>query len=333
MTLLINPATVAVSATVLKKPGIKLEESNACLKVSGTFKDVEDVFQQLHQKNCTESEYGAPRQRSSGYEHASVSMTSSFSAPVEVDSVVMSYINKKCNAELNKIIQPEVRMEVEKQQVTFHPLSTDHRAFLAQMARERFITFYQKIATGLQSRSYRLDANQVKPLLDRFPELLLSTGQKQAGEITLTGRFVSLDRFEDFFKSLTKGSSSPGLKSSNMDMRATASSQASQNKTMDKEETCSICLEQMAKSKMKTLEKCKHSFCTDCLRRAFDIKPVCPVCGVIYGALEGTQPKLGKIKVTRDSAPLPGYESYGTITIHYIIPDGIQEASKVNCFT
>lgn len=332
MTLLINPATVAESQAVLKKPGIELKEKVSILEVSGPFADIENVFLRLPRKERKNGEYEAPGERSSEYEHASASMRSASSVriePVEVNSVIMSYINKKCSAELNNIIRPEIRMKVNKHQVTFHPWVTEHGTILAQLARERFITFYQKIATGLQSRSYPLDATLVQPLLAKFPDLLMSDEPRNKGETTLTGRFVSLDGFEHFLTNLSKRSS-PRQNNSNVDMSTTASSQVPQNKTVDKEETCSICLEQMLKSQMKTLEKCKHSFCKDCLKRAFEIKPVCPTCGIIYGALKGTQPKGGKMKVSYDSFPLPGYKNYRTIIIHYIIPDGVQEVSNTN---
>lgn len=330
MALIIDPETTVVSPTVLKNPGIRLKERGSLLKVSGTFKDIDDVFLQLLREEGKKSNHGAPKVKSSEYEHALASTKSASSArvePVEVDSVIMNYIQDKYSKELNKIIRPEVSMQVTKQQVTFHPRDTERGPALAQLTREHFISFYQKIATGLQSRSYVLDATQIKLLFAKFPELQISTGQ--TGDVTLTGRFFSLDRFEQFLKSPPKRSS-PGQINYNVDMSATASSQASPNKTTDKEETCSICFERMVESQMKTLEKCKHSFCKGCLQRAFEIKPVCPTCGIIYGALKGTQPKVGKMNVTYNRHPLPGYENYGTIIIHYSIPDGIQEVSQAN---
>lgn len=331
VTLLVDPETCGV---IPKKTGIKLQKSGSLLGISGTFKDIDDTFLELSSKERKKDQYGANKERSSVHEHTSGSMKSSSSVriePVEIDSVIMNYIEEKCSAELNKIRRPEVSMQINKKQVTFHPQDTEHGTVLAQLARERFVTFYQKIATGLQSRSYFLDATHLQPLLAKFPDLLSSTGQRKASEITLTGRFISLERFEQFLKSPPKRSS-PRQINSTVDMSATASSPVVQNETIDKEETCSICLEQMGKSQMKTLEKCKHSFCKDCIKRAFELKPVCPTCGVIYGALKGTQPKGGKMKVTYGEFPLPGYKNYGTIVIHYIIPDGIQEVSNANCY-
>lgn len=328
VTLLIDTETIVGSRTFLKKPGTKLNEQGSYLEVCGTFKDIHDVFLELPRKEGKKGEYGAPKERSSEYEHSSVSIKSASSArvePVKVDSIIMSYIEEKCCVELNKIGRPQISMQGNKQQVTFHPGDTKHGAVLAQLARERFITFYQKIATGLQTRPYALDAAQLQPLLAKFPELLI----RKTDEITLTGKCVSLDRFEQFLISPPKRSSSRQINYT-MDMSTAGSSKASQNETVDKEENCSICLEQMVKSQMKTLEKCRHSFCRDCLKRAFAIKPVCPTCGVLYGALKGTQPKDSKMKVTYDKFPLPGYENYETIIIHYIIPDGVQKVSNAN---
>ncbi|KAF4074335.1 hypothetical protein AMELA_G00238280 [Ameiurus melas] len=325
--LLVDPETVDPS-TVLKKTGVKIQQRDQRLEVDGTFEDIDHVFLEVSRKKRQIGQ----KQRISVYEHTSASMKSASSTlvePVEVDSVIMNYIQKKCSAELDKIKQPEVSMQVNMTQVTFHSRGTRQGTILAQLARERFVTFYQKIATELQSRSYNLDATQLQSLLAKFPELLLGNGKGKTDEITLTGRFVILERFEEFIKSPGKRSS-PRQINHTVDMSATASRQKLQDKSLDKEETCSICLEEMVKSKTKTLEKCKHSFCNDCLKRAFEIKPVCPTCGVIYGALKGTQPKGGNMKITYDKLSLPGYENYGTIIINYVIPDGVQRDEHPN---
>uniref|UniRef100_A0A3B4X8N6 E3 ubiquitin-protein ligase n=1 Tax=Seriola lalandi dorsalis TaxID=1841481 RepID=A0A3B4X8N6_SERLL len=61
------------------------------------------------------------------------------------------------------------------------------------------------------------------------------------------------------------------------------------------DEPCLICMEQIVTREKETL-RCKHSFCRDCLKRAFHYKPVCPTCGQLYGTLTGTQPEGGAIK-------------------------------------
>ncbi|XP_028398979.1 uncharacterized protein LOC114522487 [Dendronephthya gigantea] len=93
------------------------------------------------------------------------------------------------------------------------------------------------------------------------------------------------------------------------------------NKT-SKDNECPICLSDFIKKK--TLHKCGHSFCTECIDKAFDDKKRCPVCGEVYGLLTGNQPP-GKMFVSNTSMKLPGYESCGgTITITYKFENGVQ---------
>lgn len=314
----------------LKKTGLRIEQGGSFLEVSGSFKDIEDTFLKLREtsKGRQKGHNGAPKERSSVYEHSSAMKSASKAPvePVEVDSVILSYFKEKCPSELNKIRRPDVSIKVNKNQVTFCPKDPSHETISARLARERFVTSYQKIATELQTRSYYFGANQLQPLLAKFPELLYSTGPRK-DEITLTGRFSSIEKFEQFMTNSTKRSPSRQIDHT-VDMRAPASSRALHIKPSDKEEKCSICLEQMVMSQTKTLEKCKHSFCIECLQKAFEIKPVCPTCGVIYGALKGTQPEGGRMTVSYNKCSLPGYENYGTIIIHYIIPDGLQGVSN-----
>ncbi|XP_065510567.1 probable E3 ubiquitin-protein ligase DTX3 isoform X2 [Caloenas nicobarica] len=95
------------------------------------------------------------------------------------------------------------------------------------------------------------------------------------------------------------------------------------------ERQCPICLGEI--QKMKTLEKCRHSFCEDCITRALAVRTACPMCGRFYGTLVGNQPPNGRMLVTRDAGlPLPGYESFGTIIIQYVFPPGVQGAEHPN---
>ena len=43
---------------------------------------------------------------------------------------------------------------------------------------------------------------------------------------------------------------------------------------------CPICMDSVTKPSM--LPKCKHVFCIDCIKHAFEYDPVCPVCGESY---------------------------------------------------
>ncbi|XP_071082627.1 uncharacterized protein [Haliotis cracherodii] len=90
------------------------------------------------------------------------------------------------------------------------------------------------------------------------------------------------------------------------------------------DDTCSICMDTITVPK-KLL--CGHTFCADCIRQAFKVKPACPVCGKLYGVVKGNQPKGGKMTHTIRHDTLPGYEdARGVIAISYEFPGGIQQA-------
>ncbi|KAL5022517.1 hypothetical protein ScPMuIL_001672 [Solemya velum] len=95
-------------------------------------------------------------------------------------------------------------------------------------------------------------------------------------------------------------------------------------------ETCPICLEAMVSPK--TLSKCKHQFCEDCIEEQFRRgKPVCPCCGMVYGILKGDQPRGGKMTTEiQQGVRVPGFDSSGSIVINYDIPGGVQEAEHPN---
>ncbi|XP_034770133.2 probable E3 ubiquitin-protein ligase DTX3 [Acipenser ruthenus] len=90
----------------------------------------------------------------------------------------------------------------------------------------------------------------------------------------------------------------------------------------DQEDYCCICMDKIQWKK--TLDKCQHSFCRECIDSAFQVKSCCPVCMTFYGELTGSQPRNGQMTVTRQPVGLPGYEDHGTIIINYSFSDGIQ---------
>ncbi|XP_035672518.1 uncharacterized protein LOC118413318 isoform X1 [Branchiostoma floridae] len=93
-------------------------------------------------------------------------------------------------------------------------------------------------------------------------------------------------------------------------------------------ENCSICRSTFMNPK--TLPSCGHVFCTPCIDRAMQIKPVCPICGEVYGQTWGSQPEGTMEWKVDPHLPLPGYERQGTIVVMYDFPDGIQTSDHPN---
>ncbi|XP_036596253.1 E3 ubiquitin-protein ligase DTX3L-like [Trichosurus vulpecula] len=95
----------------------------------------------------------------------------------------------------------------------------------------------------------------------------------------------------------------------------------------EEEEECVICMESIQNKEV--LPKCKHEFCGPCIREAMKHKPVCPVCQTSYGIVKGNQPD-GTMTTSYRTSSLPGYNSCGTIVIHYDMRGGIQTDDHPN---
>nr|XP_056717393.1 E3 ubiquitin-protein ligase DTX3L [Euleptes europaea] len=98
-------------------------------------------------------------------------------------------------------------------------------------------------------------------------------------------------------------------------------------KAEPEEEKCSICMDKIDQKEV--LPKCKHAFCKGCIQEAMKYKPVCPVCNMAYGKIEGNQPP-GKMEISKMRSSLPGYEGSGTIVITYHIYNGVQKENHPN---
>lgn len=131
-------------------------------------------------------------------------------------------------------------------------------------------------------------------------------------------------------KELKKAQRGPGGRGGGAAGTAAASAASGGSRGEEEpERQCPICLGEI--QKMKTLEKCRHSFCEACITRALQVKTACPMCGRFYGRLVGNQPPNGRMLVSRDaSLLLPGYEKFGTIIIQYVFPPGVQGAEHPN---
>lgn len=257
--------------------------------------------------------------------------------PVEVSEAVMDYIEQKCPEKLQKIHrnsfsierQPDLRAVHRKPNgkvwVTFRPFHPTDKIH-CDLVRQRFITFYQRTASDLQTT--RVSLNTCEHLKGKFPHLLFKQSHNRC---EVTGPFAHIAKLKELLPLNTPSSSrTPVSKVPADTVQSSRTSGPPLTHCKDPEdESCLICMETILAEKKMTL-LCKHSFCRDCVKRAFEYKPVCPTCGELYGVLMGTQPEGGTMKVTKTSSPLPGYDQYGTIVIKYYIPNGIQMEQHPN---
>ncbi len=288
---------------------------------SGSFREAEDMYRSIIVQTTRNGSMDLRQEERPAQSNSLVV------EPVKVDGIVMDYIEEMKSRELDIIKKRNaVIMKRDDRYVTFRPMSPSGKSVHAQFAREQFITLYQKIATGLQTRTYDYSQGIIARCQAEFPELLIS--HKDERRLQLTGNFISLERFETLLNGSTRTYSHYQTPNKTK-VNDTPYKQTVKPKSIDqaKDEACPICLETLKISESTALPKCKHRFCKDCLERAFQVKPTCPICGEIYGNLTGTQPKGGSMTVSSDSSSLPGYEKYGTIIISYHIPSGRQGVS------
>ncbi|XP_046872566.1 E3 ubiquitin-protein ligase DTX3L isoform X2 [Hypomesus transpacificus] len=303
------------------KHKIKQITKTSRYQAEGSFEDIEDVFVKLS---------SLERHTTSGRQHQQqAQMSPDQVKPVDIQKTVMEYMQQKCSKELRKIEGNDVTITTSLGKtdktllVSFKPLGRSSSSQVcAHFARERFITLYQRIATDLRAVSHSLADHHLSYLQNNFPELWIVSS---SGKMTMTGPYAHISRLEDFLSN--RKSSTPGRNPTTQRRTAGASgvspvSHAQQQD--DLQETCAICMDTINERHRKTL-KCKHSFCTGCLKRAFEFKPVCPTCGALYGELKGTQPEGGSMSTSTRSSSLPGYEKWGTIVISYNIPSGTQK--------
>ncbi|KAJ8380447.1 hypothetical protein SKAU_G00012250 [Synaphobranchus kaupii] len=351
--------------------GYRLQKAKGtCYYFKGKFEEVEDVFWKLSVlKRSTDPKY----QTQDYQDHSSTQKIE----PVEVVGAVMDYISEKYSQELNRTVGTDVQLKLSTacDKVDFHSLHTrDGMTQRCLFARERFILFYQKIATDLKVRTFDVDptliVTQHKYLEREFPKLMINidSGRYASSRVSVTGSYRDTLRFEDFLKTGGMMSQIPTTQHRQPSQRtlngaaefSTAQNQqkeegmmsqipttqhrlpsqrtvdgaagfsTTQNRQKEEKDNCPICLEAIIESQKKTLSRCKHSFCKDCLSKAFESKPACPVCGTLYGSLKGTQPGDGSMTVSTNRIPLPGNDRCGSIVIRYYIPNGIQGEEHPN---
>ncbi|XP_013868739.1 probable E3 ubiquitin-protein ligase DTX3 [Austrofundulus limnaeus] len=260
-------------------------------------------------------------------------------ASVTVSALVMEYIQQKYAETLKKIkgklftieIRPCLSAQLHKTvQVTFGTQSESSyppSSVSLEFVKQRFITFYQRTASDLQVAAFTLNPHDTQVFQKQFPFLLFQTSSSKT--VTVIGPFANLQKLKAVISQ-----NPPNLSSSQKNRvpepnpSGKSSSSSSKQSKHNEDEPCPICMEPIRAGRKETLG-CKHSFCSSCLKKAFDFKPVCPICGKVYGILKGIQPE-GVMNITKTPSFLPGYEAYETIIIHYHIPSGIQKEEHPN---
>ena len=110
----------------------------------------------------------------------------------------------------------------------------------------------------------------------------------------------------------------------NRHARKTSGAATAKGDSSEKDDDCPICMDKLTNPK--ELSRCKHKFCKACIDKCFMLKQECPVCRMVYGKIQGTQPKDGKMDVVVIPSKLPGF-SCKTCVIDYSFRDGIQTVS------
>ncbi|XP_061464972.1 E3 ubiquitin-protein ligase DTX3L [Rhineura floridana] len=260
-------------------------------------------------------------------------------------------INKKYNTEMQK----KNHLSSRSTSVLFKPMTHENSDQTSQ-AYESFLQVYQKIFEQLTEKviPLKLSADQRK-ILDDFwkqlqrenPRVLL---QKTKDKLFLRGlpdKVCSTEKDIMKFLNIDVGPSSGsiGPRTPSSSVGETKGAYLKQNEDhkmhtpppkekvdskemgVKQEELCSVCMDKIHQKKV--LPKCKHEFCFECIETAMKYKPVCPVCNMSYGKVEGNQPPA-KMDIQKSRLSLPGYKGYGTIEIRYHIPEGTQTADHPN---
>ncbi|NWR42755.1 DTX3L ligase, partial [Regulus satrapa] len=225
---------------------------------------------------------------------------------------------------------------------------------MSSHATESFINTFQSASAMLREKiiSMKLSENQKKTLnmllsAKEFEDLHVEL-KKNEDKLIISGLPDHLYAAEKYIKAFlhtensTQSKNRTPLSSDLSSQEATGASKKSnvrkkknlppEVQTLPKpeekeEDECPICRERIKNKK--TLEKCKHAFCTMCIDRAMTYKQACPVCNTVCGILTGNQPE-GTMSAKTIRFSLPGYPNCDTIQIDYVMNGGIQTSSHPN---
>ena len=266
---------------------------------------------------------------------------------IEVDTVHYKLLEAELSQEISKIekkydTQSNILGINQKTCIQFEPKTKE--LDLSIHAYSSFIDTYQHVSCQIMREvlSLKLLGKERKHLhgtkfsddfRKRHPDIHFVLNQESMTLIGLPNHLTKAKQYllnrwgvspsatEKWNKTLTD-TDSHNSKTASPTLQHPASSEVSE--VNEEQDTCAICLNTI--SNKQVLSKCKHEFCSHCIREAFSYKPVCPVCQTSYGVQKGNQPD-GRMSTTVVRNSLPGYESCDTIKITYTIEGGIQTVS------
>ncbi|XP_058869005.1 E3 ubiquitin-protein ligase DTX3L-like [Acipenser ruthenus] len=209
--------------------------------------------------------------------------------------------------------QEAVKLEIKQDKGSFNLQSHAFHAFLE---------LYQKVATGLMSRSVE-DASEAQNAKKLFKEICPNHPNVWEDEQNVSLKLVGfVNHLAPAVLEMETNMGKKVFKGEELVLKFLTSATGGPD---TEEENCPICLSDFTE---KTLLKCKHAFCKGCLDQAMATNPMCPVCKAVFGKVEGNQPP-GKMTWHKTRNSLPGFHC-GTIEISYDIPSGIQTEKHPN---
>ncbi|XP_004675218.1 PREDICTED: E3 ubiquitin-protein ligase DTX3L [Condylura cristata] len=268
---------------------------------------------------------------------------------IKVDTVHYKLLEPELFQEIAEIEQKyDTQCHVQESSIFFKPRNRD--LDLSVHAYEAFIDAYQRISCQLMKEVLSLNSwgkerehlhrlMFTDDLRKKHPHILPQITQES---VTLIGLPKHLAEAKQYI--FQRGGMSPlAGKKQNEDHETPMDVDSNDSKaalptclpsasarpagTDEEKDLCVICLDTI--SDKQVLSKCKHVFCTPCIRQAMAAKPVCPVCQVYYGVQKGNQPE-GTMHTMVLPISLPGYESCNTIKVTYNMKEGIQTKEHPN---
>ncbi|KAM5281105.1 E3 ubiquitin-protein ligase DTX3L [Ctenodactylus gundi] len=321
-------------------PKLLIKEQRGILTLLGTQDDISAAKQKI----------------SEGLAKAPVKISASrfMMDPTEIDTILYKLVEAELGPQISEIeqkyhTQGKIWEKGQKTCVQFDPRDT--QLDMATHAHASFIEAFQQAWGRLTTEVLSLKPSGKDRKLFRGTKFADDFRKKHPGvhfvqnqeSVTLTGLPDPLVQAKQFV--LQKGGLLPPPGETSKDVRETPVDQDSSDliatsPPLNGSETsvgpeggskekdiCVICMDTI--SNKYVLPKCKHKFCTPCIKQSMSYKPVCPVCQMTYGIQKGNQPE-GSMTFSVLKESLPGYESCDTIMITYCMEGGVQTEEHPN---